>query len=192
MQRVTADAIYPAELVEMINEAYRRYEILQAPRIDIEGFHQELQPDSEFLLLTDADDLVACAMICAADGYFAATAGATSTKPDWLEGSERPSFEQEVHGVPFEGDLRDALYFGLAAVRRTQQNSGLGRLLVERAESIARERGARRVVLTTLREFGLPAYYERMGYRLVGVDEHPAGHWSITVPHGYCYMEKAL
>lgn len=185
-------------LVDLLNRAYERYEILREPRITLEGFLAEAQPESEFLLARDEGVIVGCAMVHPADAFFAATTAAASDQPDWLDCSHPTS--SAIDGdpvvppapVPFVGDLADALYFGLAAADRGVQNRGIGRRLVERAEVLAAARGYRRLVLTTLREFGLQAYYERFGYRLVGSAEYPAGHWSITVPHHYCYMEKPL
>lgn len=198
IELVAGQAVEPQALVDLVNRAYTRYDILRAPRITLEGFLAEVQPDSEFLLARNGDGVVGCAMVCSAGPFFAAAAGVTTTGPDWLDCSHpEPSL---IGGdpvvpdaaVPYAGDLADALYFGLAAADRHTQGRGIGSALLGRAESLAADRGYRRVVLTTLREFGLQEYYERFGYRLVGSHEFPAGHWSISVPHHYCYMEKAL
>lgn len=182
-------AIDPPALVALINDAYLRYEILAAPRISLADFLDEAQPDSEFLIARASGQTVGCAMVYPADRYFAATASATHGP---MGIAEAPCTPDPESAVPFDGRLGDALYFGLAAVRRGTQNSGIGQQLVANAEAIARKRGAARVVLTTLREFGLIDYYARFGYRLVGAREYPAGHWAITVPHAHCYMEKVL
>jgi len=183
-------AIDPPALVALINDAYLRYEILSAPRISLADFLDEARPDSEFLIARTGGRTVGCAMLYPADRYFAATADAARNGS--IEVAEAPCTPEAASTVPFDGCLGDALYFGLAAVRRGTQNRGIGQQLVANAEAIARQRGAARVVLTTLREFGLIEYYARFGYRLVEAHEYPAGHWAITVPHAHCYMEKTL
>lgn len=183
-----------ADLVPLINRAYQRYEILLAPRISEEGFAIEWKPAAAFLLASAGDQLVGCAMVAAARDYFEVTLGEAAVKPAPLFGSDFAEAHEDArpHGPLLDGDLADAAYFGLAAVEPAAQGLGCGRRLVQEAERWARDRGFRRIVLTTVRELGLCAYYERQGYRVAGEERFPAGHWSFSVPHGYCYMEKAL
>ncbi len=106
----------------------------------------------------------------------------------------RPASELYADGRAsgFGMELREALYFGLAAVRPDAMGHGIGRQLVAEAERIGRERGYRSMVLTTMREFGLVAYYQPQGYAVAGFEDYAAGHWGMTVPHRVAYMVKAL
>lgn len=55
------------------------------------------------------------------------------------------------------------------------RGQGLGRSLLAQVEQIGREQGARKVLLTTF-EFQARAFYERYGYRIVGViEDYPPG-----------------
>jgi GNAT superfamily N-acetyltransferase len=57
----------------------------------------------------------------------------------------------------------------LLVVDNRARGRGVGRALVERAESWARERGARRMAVTTaLDRAGAHAFYERIGYTHTG------------------------
>jgi len=192
-------AIDPPALVALINDAYLRYKILSAPRISLADFLDEAGPDSDFLIARAGGHTVGCAMVYPADRFFAAAAangtrhGSGSIEAAGAEPpAEAPCTPDPQSTLPFAGDLADALYFGLAAVRRGAQGFGVGQQLVANAEAVARKRGAARIVLTTLREFGLIDYYARFGYHLVGTEAYPAGHWAVTVPHTFCYMEKRL
>jgi GNAT superfamily N-acetyltransferase len=91
-------------------------------------------------------------------------------------------------GHPWMG----AFYFGMAGVEPAQMNGGLGRVMVEHAEGMARDEGFARVGLGTVREFGLVDYYTRFGYRVIHEEAHPIGHWDFLIPHHYCEMVKDL
>lgn len=60
-------------------------------------------------------------------------------------------------------------YLGMLTVSPKHQAGGVGRVLLERAEGFARERGCARMMLSViqLRE-SLMAWYERRGYRRTG------------------------
>jgi ribosomal protein S18 acetylase RimI-like enzyme len=64
---------------------------------------------------------------------------------------------------------RDAWYVGMVTVRPDLQDRGLGRLLLDAAESEAAGEGARatRMTVISIRK-ELIAWYERRGYRLTG------------------------
>ncbi len=70
------------------------------------------------------------------------------------------------------GGDREA-YFGMFAVRPTDQGGGLGSRLLAEAERIAGEFGCARLRMLVLRQRGdLVAWYERRGYRRTG-EESP-------------------
>jgi GNAT superfamily N-acetyltransferase len=69
----------------------------------------------------------------------------------------------------------------LLVVDETRRGSGVGRVLVEAAEDWARQRGCKRIVVTTaLQRAGAHAFYERVAYahtgRRYGKDLAPGGH----------------
>jgi ribosomal protein S18 acetylase RimI-like enzyme len=70
--------------------------------------------------------------------------------------------ERERAGVPVR-------YFGMFAVRPSEQGSGIGRQVLAEAERIAREAGAAELQMTVIvQREDLIAYYERRGYRRTG------------------------
>lgn len=67
------------------------------------------------------------------------------------------------------------LYVDLLLVGEALRGRGLGRVLIEQAEQIARERGCTRAYLTTF-SFQARGFYEKLGYRVVGqLDDYPPG-----------------
>jgi GNAT superfamily N-acetyltransferase len=64
----------------------------------------------------------------------------------------------------------DVAYFGMFSIRPGEQGQGLGRLVLARAEQLAREDwGSRTMVMTVLvQRDDLIAWYERRGYRRTG------------------------
>jgi GNAT superfamily N-acetyltransferase len=103
-----------------------------------------------------------------------------------------PATALEVDEDPFEPEqLPGSLYFGLSAVEPEAMGGGYGRRLPAETERIARERGYTRVVLSTVREFGLVEYYGPLGYALVREVEYPAG-TSTSIAKHHCGMVKAL
>lgn len=128
----------PGVVAALINDAYTKYAFLSEPRTSAEDLPHEIGLDE--LILAERDGrLLGTAMV------------APSLDAEWPEG-EAPDHRHS--GV---------LYFGLAAVSRGEQGSGVGRALVGRAEAVARERGYRQVVLGTLAEMGNDQYYEALG-----------------------------
>lgn len=152
----------PERLASLINAAFYRYPIMTGDRTSPEGLHEEVAT-GEMLLIERDQALVACAMV-------------------------RPARDM----APDSDFPVDALYFGLAAVQPAEMGGGLGTRLVAEAEDLARRRGFRRVVLTTVQEFGLVDFYGRLGYGVTSYDDYEAGHWDISVPHRHCAMEKLL
>lgn len=162
MHIVTAADADFGETAALVNAAFAVHPVLSGPRTSAEELAQEAGPDGEFLHEREDGNLVASALIRDGARYF--------------------------------DDLgrADALYFGLAAVSPARMRRGTGRRLVAEAERLARDRGYGRVLLSTLREFGLIDYYEAQGYQVINQQQFEAGHWSVTVPHLYVEMEKRL
>ncbi|HNM77959.1 MAG TPA: GNAT family N-acetyltransferase [Tepidiformaceae bacterium] len=160
-----------AAAADLVNRAFDRYGAFVAgPRTSHEGYLDEASARSRILAVEEHGTLIATAMISPAD--------------DHIEQGDDGFGEQH----PWQG----ALYFGLAGVSPEQMGGGLGRMLVAKAESIAREEGFSAVALGTVREYGLVEYYERQGYRVIREREYPAGHWEFLAPHHYCEMVKPV
>lgn len=78
--------------------------------------------------------------------------------------------EAELIGcVRLEPAAEGAWFLGLLSVRPGQQDQGVGRLILEAAETLARERGGRliRMKVVNIRDT-LIAWYGRRGYALTG------------------------
>lgn len=66
----------------------------------------------------------------------------------------------------------DAVYFGMLTVKPTLQNRGIGKLLLNRMEELAREWGYRKIRMTVISSRKeLIEYYERRGFRWTGETE---------------------
>jgi len=163
-----AREIDTAETAAVVNAAFARYPIYHGTRTSPEGLLAESPAGAEFLQIRRDGRLVATAMLC-------------------------PATALEVDEDPFEPEhLPGSLYFGIAAVAPDAMGGGYGRRLLAETERIARERGYTRVVLSTVREFGLVEYYGPLGYEVVREVTYPAGHFDIDCEHHHCGMVKAL
>ncbi len=179
---VPVDEVDAASVAALVNRAYARYRHLFAGQRTSPGeLLEEAGPGARFLLAFDAEALIASALVANAERFI---------EPDMLgpSGTPRP----EPGPVPAGHPWRGALYFGMAAVEPDRMNQGLGKLLLRRAEELAAAEGYPAVALGTVREFGLVAYYERLGYRVIHESLHPAGHWDFLVPHHYCELVREL
>ena len=96
---------------------------------------------------------------------------------------------------PAEGE---AWYVGMVTVSPLRQDGGLGRTMLDAAETYARERGGKTMEMTVISvRDTLIAWYERRGYRLTGQTEpFPYGDERFGVPQRddlhFVIMEKAL
>ena len=158
----------PAAMTTLVNAAFAVYPFLPFERTSAEGVREEIGADGDVLWMERDGRPLACALI-------------------------RPSLSVEWgEHAPFGVNAADALYLGFVCVEPASMRAGLGRMIVAEAERIGRERGFARMVLGTVREMGNVDYYERVGYRVIGSEVLPAGHWGMTIDHEYCAMEKRL
>ena len=69
------------------------------------------------------------------------------------------------------------------AVKTGLQGKGIGRVLMQFAENIARDRGNKKIVMHARKT--AVGFYEKLGYKVVGSEFH-----EVTIPH--FVMEKQL
>lgn len=91
----------------------------------------------------------------------------------------------------------DNLYLGMLTVSPGLQAGGIGRALLERAETYAREQGCRAITMTVIpQRTELIAWYERRGYRQTGetqpfpMDDPRFG--LPKVPLSFIVLEKSI
>lgn len=150
--RDATDADIPA-LIALVTSAYRgeasragwttEADILDGQRIDEAMLREDLQRTHSVILLAEEprDDAAPRLIACA---HVAVEPGD-------------------------DGD--DAAYFGMFSVRPELQGGGIGRMVLDEAERLARERFActrMRMTVIDCRD-ELIAYYERRGYRRTGI-----------------------
>ncbi len=85
---------------------------------------------------------------------------------------------------------REPAHFGMLAVVPALHGSGIGSVLIARAEEMARAAGRTRMCIEVVKEAGRVPYYERRGYRTVretpgqewneGADWGAAGNWHMV------------
>jgi GNAT superfamily N-acetyltransferase len=103
----------------------------------------------------------------------------------YLDGSARSCFLHDGEGT-LVADIDGYTLGGYAfidslSVCEPLRGSGVGRRLFEAAETEARARGRRTIVLTT-HTFQAPAFYSRFGYTTVGATtETPAGYEELLL-----------
>ena len=96
------------------------------------------------------------------------------------------------------GNGADAWYVGMVTVSPLRQAGGIGRTMLEAAETYARERGGKTMAMTVISvRDTLIAWYERRGYRLTGATEpFPYGDERFGAPQRddlhFVILEKAL
>ena len=84
--------------------------------------------------------------------------------------------EWKIVGGVIGATYWDWLYINLMWVREDLRGQGFGRQLLEKAETEARQRGAKRAYLDTF-SFQAPAFYKKLGYEEFGrLEDFPVGH----------------
>lgn len=88
-----------------------------------------------------------------------------------------------VGSVQYED--RDGLaYLSQMTVDPEFRKRGIGAMLLQTAENSAKDEGFKTVQLIAMLEKGLPDYYEKLGYKKVGIKENPK--------HVLVIMEKSV
>jgi N-acetylglutamate synthase-like GNAT family acetyltransferase len=104
--------------------------------------------------------------------------------------------EGRIAGCVHIDAASDPAHYGLLAVDVSQHRSGLGSMLVEHAETVAREAGATAVSIETVKQAGLMPFYERRGYVLVGETDgqvwNGGADWGAAGPWQMVDMKKDL
>jgi GNAT superfamily N-acetyltransferase len=117
--------------------------------------------------------------------------------PETLEHLRKGTFVIAESGDRLVGcnyvELRDdSGYFGLLSVEPAFQGQGLGRKLIERAETFCRDAGLNVMRIRVLNHrTELPPFYEKLGYhfsRIEEVEQEPAA----RMPYHFIEMEKIL
>ena len=114
----------------------------------------------------------------------------------YIDGMVIAEVEGVVAGCIHVDVSGDPAHFGPLAVDVSRHKTGLGALLVEHAETVARDAGATAIRLETVRQAGLIPFYERRGYRLIGETDgqvwNGGADWGAAVPWQMVDLEKAL
>ncbi|MCK5084406.1 MAG: GNAT family N-acetyltransferase [Candidatus Pacebacteria bacterium] len=76
------------------------------------------------------------------------------------------------------------MYFYKLAVLKTNRNKGVGKLLINQVEAVAKRKGIVKILLECMQEKELPEYYKKFGYRIDKVKRHQ-GHHDV-------YMSKKI
>jgi predicted N-acetyltransferase YhbS len=168
----------------LVNRAFGRYDIFKGQRTSAVDYRDESGADARVILVEEGGALVATGMVARARAFLDAEQHGPA-------GTDRPASEAEVAVDPSH-PWADAFYLGLVGVEPTLMNRGLGRIVVQAFEVLARSEGYPRVALGTLREFGLVEYYSKLSYRIHNEVTYPAGHWDVVVEHHHCEMVKDL
>lgn len=98
----------------------------------------------------------------------------------------------EMDGVVYVELRGERAYFGLLSVDPARQKGGIGRALIAAAENYAREHNCRDMDLRIVNlRVELPAFYERLGYRIAGEEPFTPGS-PIKIPCHFVKMTKPL
>jgi GNAT superfamily N-acetyltransferase len=101
-------------------------------------------------------------------------------------------FDGRLAGCNYVELREDAGYFGLLSVDPAFQGRGLGRTLIQKAESYCRDAGRIVMRIRVLNHrTELPPFYERLGYhvaRIEEVDQEP----TARLPYHFIEMKKIL
>ena len=70
----------------------------------------------------------------------------------------------------------NSLYFYKLAVLKTHRNKGVGALLINQIEAVAKKKGITEIELDCAQEKNLPEYYKKFGYKINKVKQHQDHH----------------
>jgi GNAT superfamily N-acetyltransferase len=115
---------------------------------------------------------------------------------EFIDGIVIAEVEDRILGCIHVDVSSDPAHYGLLAVDVSLHRSGLGSLLVEHAETMARDAGASAVRIETVKQAGLIPFYQRRGYRVVGETDgqfwNGGADWGAIIPWQMVDMEKRL
>ncbi len=104
--------------------------------------------------------------------------------------------EGRIAGCVHIDTASDPAHYGLLAVDVSLHRSGLGSMLAEHAETVARDAGATAVSIETVKQAGLMPFYERRGYVPVGETDgqvwNGGADWGAAGPWQMVDMKKEL
>lgn len=86
--------------------------------------------------------------------------------------------------VHLKQELPDTLYFGMLTIEPTLQGQGLGKVLLEHVEQLARAMNLKKIRITVIpSRHELIAFYERRGFKSTGqVESFPQGDPRYGIP----------
>jgi GNAT superfamily N-acetyltransferase len=130
-----------------------------------------------------------------AEGFFIDGNRITQTEVEQLLGKGAfllAETDDNLDGCVYVELRGERSYLGLLSVDPARQQGGLGSLLMKKAESYCRERGARfmDILIVSLRE-ELPPFYRKRGYVENGTSPFPAD-VETKVPCHFINMSKQL
>lgn len=81
-----------------------------------------------------------------------------------------------VGAVRYKFDQDGNLYLYKLAVLKTYRRLGIGSLLINKLEKIARKKGCKKILLDCAKEKGLVEFYEKFGFQVDKVKKHQDHH----------------
>ncbi|HUQ84810.1 MAG TPA: GNAT family N-acetyltransferase [Candidatus Limnocylindrales bacterium] len=87
-----------------------------------------------------------------------------SLKEFTLEAQEN----DEIVGAVYFTITADVAYIDMLIVTKSHREKGLGKLLVKKAEGVAKKNGAHKIYLQTGKGWDAVSFYESLGYRITG------------------------
>ena len=111
-----------------------------------------------------------------------------TTKPHKSNNIKRNYFKKEffiivavldgkiVGAIRYKFSEENSLYFYKLAVLKTHRNKGIGALLVNQIEVVAKRKGLTKILLDCMQEKKLSEYYKKFGYKIDKVKRHQDHH----------------
>jgi GNAT superfamily N-acetyltransferase len=103
--------------------------------------------------------------------------------------------DDQIVGVLFWQQLSDlSLYFGPFAVAKASQGKGVGKILLNEVERIAKERGLTEIMIKVVNHrTDLIPWYKSLGYKIVSESPWPQSHeYVLTKPSFFYEMKRSL